>query len=146
MWRIHIIEKYIISRWNFLWMPFEVYYAHVFNNSFGRVCLRHQIYVVSLGMRSQGYSNGEKRIWDTYIRITPKSWDTWTECSLYQLGRFACNKNLHPLIQSLPLTWNLFWKDLEPRTALKFAPTLPLESTTFTQLTEVLTNSYRILV
>ncbi len=30
-------EKYIISRWTFLCMPFEVYSAHVFNNSFGRV-------------------------------------------------------------------------------------------------------------
>ena len=37
MWRVHIKEKYIISRWNFLCMQFEVYSAHVFNNSFGRV-------------------------------------------------------------------------------------------------------------
>ncbi len=37
MWRVHIKEKHIISRWNLLWMPFVVYSAHVFNNSFGRV-------------------------------------------------------------------------------------------------------------
>ena len=37
-------EKYIISRWTFLCMPFEVYSAHVFNNSFGRVYIR-RLYV-----------------------------------------------------------------------------------------------------
>ena len=43
MWRVHIKEKYIISRWNFLWMPFEVYSAHVFNNSFGRVLVTWEL-------------------------------------------------------------------------------------------------------
>ncbi len=49
MWRIPIKEKYIISRWNFLCMPVEVYSAHVFNNSFGRVPYRD---VIRTDMRS----------------------------------------------------------------------------------------------
>ena len=93
--------------------------------------------------------------WLCYIRITSKSWDTWIECSLAQfymalkllsLGRFEWNKNLDPLIQTLPFTWNRLWKDLEPLNALKFAPTLPLESTTLTQLMKVFFNLNIILV
>ncbi len=43
-------------------------------------------------------------------------------------------------IQLLPIRWNRYWKDLGHLNILKFAQTLSLKSTIFTQLTEVWIN------
>ena len=62
------------------------------------------------------------------------------------IGPICMIYKLDPQIQTFPITQSHVWKDLGPLNALKFAPTLPLESTTLTQLMEICINSYQILL
>ncbi len=60
----------------------------------------------------------------------------WKTLELLSMGRFTWFKKPALLIQTLPFRWNWYWKDLGHQNTLKFAQTLPLKSTIFTQLTE----------
>ena len=60
----------------------------------------------------------------------------WKALKLLSMGRFTWFKKPTLLIQALPFRWNRPWKDMGQWNTLKFAQTLPLKSTIFTQLTE----------
>ncbi len=60
----------------------------------------------------------------------------WKTLKLLSLGRFTWFKKPTLLIQVLPFRWNRHWKDMGVVNTLKFAQTLLLKSTIFTQLTE----------
>ncbi len=60
----------------------------------------------------------------------------WQALKLLSMGWFTWFKKPTLLIQALPFRWNQHWKDMRHLNDLKFAQTLPLKGTLFTQLTE----------
>ncbi len=69
----------------------------------------------------------------------------WQAVKLLSLVRFDWFKKPGILIRALPSWWNHL-KDLGDIYTLQFAPTLPLKSTIFTQLTEVWINLDKICI
>ncbi len=105
-WSIHNIQKYIISRWNLLWMPFDVYSPHVFNIIFVRVYRPWRCCLWPMNLTTLHLRSGQVYCYCLILLVVMR-WDAWHE--ICQARATHSTRGRRPWVIWVARAWQISW-------------------------------------